>query len=302
MIDDTNRLKGDLWAVVSALTTGSGLAIAKIVLRDIPPLTFNTYVFFFGSIIILIDAAINRKVKETVKVSPSQLGFFFILGLLFSGSTLCLFTALSYTEPATVSFLSRLELIMTLLLAMLFLKERVARSELFGLIFVIAGIIVMRYGASLALSRAVLLVTIGSLFVGAAEVSIKARINRIHFRSLIFYRGVFMVINFLIAGYFTGQFVWVTDTKLLLLLGVAGIFLPYLGRMGYLKAMERINISRASIIVQSQPFFAGIITLAIIGTMPSVKELSGGLLIVTGVIIIKVLEKKAPRKTIARTP
>jgi len=230
-----------------------------------------------------------------ILVPPRMLGFYFILALLFSGSTFCLFTAISYTEPATASFLSRLELIATLLLATIFLKEKVTKVELFGLLFVIAGIIVMRYGASLELSRAVLLVSVGAVFVGSAEVAIKARIKRINPRSLIFYRGVFMVVIFLIVGNATEQVHWVGDTRLLLLLGIAAIFLPYIGRFGYLKAMEHINISRASIIVQSQPFFAAGITFMLIGTYPSLKELIGGLLIVTGVVFIKILEIKASR-------
>lgn len=283
-------MAGDLWAIVSAVTTATGLALAKTVLDEIPPLTFNTYVFFFGSPIILIDAAINGKVKETIAVPLRHLGFFALLGVLFSGSTLCLFTAISYTEPATVSFLSRLELMMTIILAMIFLKERISKAELFGLAFVVAGIFVMRYGASVELSNAILLVTISAVFVGAAEVAIKARISRIKPRSLVFYRGIVMVCIFLIVGNITGQFIWVTDMRILLTLAAAGFCLPYAGRMGYLKAMERINISRASIIVQSQPFFAGLITLAILGTHPSLREMIGGILIVSGVVFIRIIE------------
>lgn len=291
------QLAGDLWAIVSALTTAIGLALAKTVLDEIPPLTFNTYVFFFGTPIIFIDAAINRKIKETVVVPARHLGFFAILGVLFSASTLCLFTAISYTEPATVSFLSRLELFMTILMAMIFLKEHISKAEVIGLAFVVIGILVMRYGASIQLSNAIILVSIEAVFTGAAEVAIKARINRIRPRSLIFYRGIVMVSIFLIVGYFTGQFVWVTDLRILLTMAVAGFCLPYAGRMGYLKAMERINISRASIIVQSQPFFTALITLAILGTHPSLRVLIGGLLIVAGVIFIRIIEWRLRRKT-----
>jgi len=56
--------------------------------------------------------------------------------------------------------------------------------------------------------------------------------------------------------------------------------------------MKSINISRASIIVQSQPFFAAAFALIILGTFPPPKELIGGLLIVAGVITIKLIEKR----------
>lgn len=288
----TDRLRGDLWAIVSALATGGGLVVAKIALETITPLTLNSYVFFLGSVIILVDAALSRKVTETIAIRPSQILFLLAIAVLFAGSTFCLFTAISLSEPATVSFLSRLELVAILFFAAIFLKERVNPAEMSGLVLVVAGIIVMRYGASIELSRAVTLVTFASLLFGAAEVLIKSRINWIGYRSFIFYRGLFMTIIFLIAGNITGQFTWVTDTNLLLTLLGAAILLPYLGRLGYLKAMKYIKVSRASIIVQSQPFFAAVVALAILGTFPPLKEIIGGLLIVAGVVAIKLIEKR----------
>ncbi|MEE9442460.1 MAG: DMT family transporter [candidate division Zixibacteria bacterium] len=291
------RLKGDIWATVSALATGGGFTVAKTLLLTLPPIVFNAYMFLFGSVIILIDAGFNRKLKETLFIPPAQIGFFAIVAIFFSAATYCLFTALSFSEPATVSFLSRLELVSTIILAAIFLKERLQKSEVFGLIIVVAGIFVMRYNASIELSRTVTLVTLGSLFFGTAEVLTKWKIDWINHRSYIFYRGIFMSGIFIIAGIITSKLVFITDIRLLGLLALTAFLLPYMGRTGYLKAMKYINISRSSIIVQSQPFFAAIVALAILNSFPSIKEIFGGLLIVGGVILMKVLEKKATTAT-----
>ncbi len=288
----TDRLRGDLWAVVSASATGGGFIAAKAAMESITTLTFNAYMFFIGSVIILIDASISGKLRETLVVTRRQLFFLFIIAVIFCGSTFCLFTAISLSEPATVSFLSRLELIFIILFAMIFLKERINPAESIGLLLVIAGIIVMRYGASVELSKAVALVTGASVLFGAAEVLIKSQIRWINYRTFIFYRGIFMSAIFLIVGLVFDRITWVTDGKLLLILVAAGFFLPYLGRLGYIKAMKYINISRASIINQSQPFFAAAAALAILGTFPPMKEIVGGLLIVAGVITIKLIEKR----------
>lgn len=290
----SSRVKGDLWATVSALATGGGYTVAKTLLLTLPPIVFNAYMFLFGSVIILIDAGINRKIRETLYIPPTQIGFFAIIALFFSAATYCLFTALSLSEPATVSFLSRLELVSTIILAAIFLKEHLQKSEILGLIVVVIGIFVMRYNASIELSRTVTLVALGSLFFGTAEILTKWKINWINHRSYIFYRGIFMSSIFIIIGIITDKFIIITDLKLLGLLVLTAFFLPYLGRTGYLKAMKHINISRASIIVQSQPFFAAAVALAILNSFPSVKEITGGLLIVGGVILMKVLEKKRP--------
>ena len=289
------RLRGDSWAIVSALATGGGFIAAKTALQTLPPITFNSYMFGIGMLAVVVDAVISRKVNVMLRVSRRQLAFLLLVSVLFCGAVFCLHTALVQSEPATVSFLSRIELVSTLLLAAIFLKERISKAEIIGLIIVVTGIVVMRYDASVELSRAVMLITGGSFLFGAGEVLIKSQINWMDYRSLIFYRNLFMSVIFFIVSLFWGKWVWVADGNLMLVLIIAGIVMPYLGRLGYLKAMQNIDISRASIIVQSQPFFAAAAALAILGTFPPFKEVIGGLLIVAGVVTIKLLEKKTER-------
>jgi len=292
----SQRMRGDLWAILSASATGFGFIAAKIALGTLNPLSLNSYVFSIGALVVLVDAIISGKVREMVIVTWRQLGFLFLVAVMFCMATFCLFTALSLVDPATVSFLSRLELVMTLVIAMIFLKERINPPEFIGLILVLLGIVVMRYGASVELSKAVLLVSIGSVIFAAAETTIKWKIDWVNYRSLILYRNIFMGGIYFAVANATGNFIPATDARLLGMLVIAGIFLPYLGRLGYLKAMKNINLSRASIIVQSQPFFAAAAALVVLGTFPSLKELTGGLLIVTGVLVIKIIERRASRR------
>jgi len=287
---------GDFWAVVSALATGCGLIAAKSALQTLTPINFNAHMFSLGAVVILVDTFLSRSIDSIIKCGLRQVLLYFVISVLFCGATFCFFSALSLAEPATVSFLSRLELITTLILAAVFLKEKVRPTEIIGLVIVASGIMVMRYGASLELSRAVLLVSIGSLLFGMAEVLTKMNIKGLDHRAFIFYRNIFMGAIFALVGTIRGEFYPVTDPGLLLVIIIAAILLPYLGRVGYIKAMQRINISRAVIIVQSQPFFAAAAAFLILGTFPSLRELTGGILIVIGVITIKVIEKRANRK------
>lgn len=291
----TARLKGDLWAVVSALTTACGLIASKAALRTLDPLTLNAYAFFFGSLVVLGEAVLTGNLAAAFRVTGKQLLFLFFIAVLFCGSLFCLMTALNLVEPATVSFLSRLELVVTLFLAWFFLRERVSITETIGLAVVVIGILVMRYGASVALSKAMALVVTSAMLSGIGEVITKARIDWIDFRAFVFYRNLFMTVMFVIAGAMTGRLVWVTDGRLILLTAAVGFFMPYWGRLGYLKAMQYINISRAVIIVQVQPFLTAALALVILGTLPPAKELAGGLLIVGGIVLMRLLENRAVR-------
>jgi drug/metabolite transporter (DMT)-like permease len=291
------RIKGDIWAVVSAVTTGGGLIASKVALRTINPLTLNAYAFFFGSMVVLGEAILSGNVTTTFRVTLKQLLFLALLALLFCGSLFCLMSALNLVEPATVSFLSRLELVITLILAGFFLRERISVAETIGLAVVVIGILVMRYGASVALSKAMVLVVISALLSGTGEVMTKARIDWIDLRAFVFYRNMIMTILFIAAGLVSGKLVWVTDGRLVLLTAAVGFFMPYMGRLGYLKAMKYITVSRAVIIVQCQPFLTAALALLILGTLPPVREMAGGLLIVGGIILMRMLEKPTVRTT-----
>lgn len=287
-----NRLRGDLWAVVSALTTGCGLIAVKLLLETINPISLNMYIFMVGGILIAIDAVSSGRLRETLTINKRQMTFMLFITLIFCMALFCLMSALMIAEPATVSFLSRLELIATLFFAAIFLKERINRAEIIGLVVVILGIIILRSGGTAALNKALLLITASSLLIGFGEVLIKARIDWINHRSFIFYRNMLGAGLFFIVGSINGNLTRPDDWSGWGLIAISGLCLPYLGRLGYLKAMKNITVSRASIIVQSQPFFAAGAALLILGTLPPLNEIAGGMLIVSGVVIMKLLEMR----------
>ncbi len=281
---------GDFWAIISALATGVGFIAAKSALAVLHPLTNNGYMFLIGGIFVAIDATARGKLWEMLHINFRQAVYLFIIAVMFFGSTFLLFSALKIAEPASVSFISRLELVFTILFAAILLKEKLHAAEIAGLVIVGIGILIMRYNASVELSKAILLVSLGSVIFAFAEVTIKSRIKMVTYRTFIFYRNLFMGILFFTVSTSLGHFVIVDNWKVWMYLAIAGLLLPYIGRMGYLKAMERIDISRASIIVQSQPFFAALAALVFLGTMPTLREFFGGVVIVGGVVLIKALE------------
>jgi drug/metabolite transporter (DMT)-like permease len=281
---------------MSAVTTAIGLVAAKTALKSIDTFTFNAYLFAIGAAVTFGEASVSRNIGQAVRITSRQFLFVLMLAVVFCIAMFMTYSALAHAEPATVSFISRLELAVTIILAAIFLKERMNPAEILGLILVAAGLFVMRYQASFELSQAIVLVALASVLTGLAEVTIKSWINWISDRCFVLYRNTIMAAIFIIAGLVTGRLSWISNFTILGLMLIAGICMPYLGRIGYLKAMRNINISRASIVTQSQPFFAAAAALIFLGTFPSPKEIIGGLLIVAGVVAIRLLEARAQQK------
>jgi drug/metabolite transporter (DMT)-like permease len=219
--------------------------------------------------------------------------------MIFASGMFCYMTSLTLVGPATVSFISRLELVVTIVLAGIFLRERLSKWELIGLVIVATGIIIMRYGASFELSRALLLIILGTFFIGSGEVLIKSRIDWIDPRTFVFYRNIWMVIIYAVSSMLMGKSLRVPDNHTVLMIVTAAFFMTYLGRLTYLWTMRNIPVSRAAIIVQSQPFFAGVIALVFLDIFPSMREIVGGICIVAGVIFIRLLDRRKKSSMIA---
>lgn len=125
-----------LMLLVSAIW-GAAPAVIKFTLADFPPLIFLTYRFFISSIIAVSYLALTG---QKLPKKPAQwsriiwhsiLGFTIALGLLFYG--------FDKTTALAGNILTALGPMVTVVLAAVFLRERVTKSERTGILIALAG-------------------------------------------------------------------------------------------------------------------------------------------------------------------
>ncbi|MCP4705095.1 MAG: DMT family transporter [candidate division Zixibacteria bacterium] len=283
----TSERSGDYYALVCALVCSVGNITAKIGLRNITPELFQFYLFGFG---FLMSAAylIRPKARDEIFATDKKaLGLIFVLSLLFSFGIYTFISSLKLIEPATVSFLSRFEVIAVLLFAFIFLKERLKLIELIGAFITIGGIFVLKFKTNIVISQAASLMILSSFFFAIAEVLIKKNINIIGTIRFIFWRNLFAILIFYGILIYHNQQVILIDYGTMFLTAITAFLLPVMGRLTYIEALKRIKVSRAALITQSMPIFTAIFALIILGTYPTLIEWFGGALIILGILIIK---------------
>jgi hypothetical protein len=64
-----SRVKGDLWAIMSAVTTAVGLVAAKTALKSIDTFTFNAYLFAIGAAVTFGEASVSRNIGQAVRIT-----------------------------------------------------------------------------------------------------------------------------------------------------------------------------------------------------------------------------------------
>lgn len=132
-----------LWAIVGAITTGAGDFIAKIVLNSTPLQTYNFYyplMYFVAASIFWLTDKKGRKISS-VRVSTFS---FTVIGVVFlTCGLLSLNYAISLYKVSLVSTVSSIYMAVTVLLAYIFLHEKITLKQLVALLLIILGVSLM---------------------------------------------------------------------------------------------------------------------------------------------------------------
>ena len=137
------KIKGHLAILLANVIFGLGVPVTKALLSGwVTPMGYMASRCVFAAIIFWVVAAFMPKEK----VKPSDLLVLLAGGLLgFVISQTLTAESLKLTTPVYFSFVAALTPIATMLLAVIFLKERVTGLKLFGVAFGIAGALLMVY-------------------------------------------------------------------------------------------------------------------------------------------------------------
>ncbi len=283
---------GDFSALACAVVCGVGNVVLKIGLADISPELFSFY--YFAAAFALSWFLLFRREwrRDILHARPKVIGLIGFLSLLFSFGIYTLISSVKLINPATVSFLSRLEIIIVIILAYLLLKERLHRVEIIGGLIAVAGVMVLKFHATIDVSKAATLMIISAFFFAVAEIAVKRYVDHLGTMRFIFYRNLFTVGIFYIVLKVSGQSLTYPGHKTVFWAVLAALLLPILGRATYMEALKRISISRAALINQSTPLFTVLFALLILKTIPAPIEWLGGGMIIAGVIIIKLTVRK----------
>jgi len=284
---------GDLAALTCALACGLGNIPSKAGLRNLTPELFNFYFFLFAWLLSSMSL-LNARCREEIRHTSSRtFGLIFLLAVLFAVALTLQMTALKMIEPATASFLSRFEVILTIVFAYFILRERLGILEIIGGTIALAGVFILRFEASLAVSRGATLMLLSALFFAVSEIIIKRNIASIATVSLLFYRNLFLIpISYGIL-HFRGQRLSLPVRNDLFLIFAASLLLPVIGRATYQIALKRIDLSRAALITQTTPLFTALFAFLILVTAPTAIEWLGGGLIIFGVTAVNLSHRAA---------
>jgi drug/metabolite transporter (DMT)-like permease len=278
------QARGYLLAIIAALGTAIATIVGKWNLTWVSPTVMNAGIFTVASVIFTAQAAVTRRHEPR---SITTRGWLLLVGFcVCSILAIWLFWAgLQRMDPTLAAFLNRSEVILTIMLAIVFLHERFTWGEALGAALCIAGIVLLRLTLRLEFSIGFWLVLTGAVFAGINEFIAKVAVRHVPIRTIMWFRSLILAAVFWLilaarneplAGL---QTVWPG----ILLLGVVG---PVLARLAYMNALKLIPLTRTAVVAQTYPVFVLLLSLAVWGQVPTLREMAGGMVIVIGCSIM----------------
>ena len=142
---------GYVGAISSALLFGIGATLNKIVLADAHPTVGAGLIYLFAGLALSLvrfsplrsRVMIVLKTPTKTEIKIGRKDFAILALVVLSGSTIAPFlflNGLSQTTAINASLLQNTESLFTMLIALLFLKEKASRKDWVGILFLIVGV------------------------------------------------------------------------------------------------------------------------------------------------------------------
>jgi drug/metabolite transporter (DMT)-like permease len=271
-------------ALGSAAAIAATFVVRKSVSETVNPATFSVWWYGLAGLYAWTFALIRGKVHGARGI---RTGWKPMLGLVLlnAAGAILYFLEIDLTNPALVSFFGRLRTVYTVLLGVVFLRERLNGQEWVGAAVTVLGTLLIAYRGGAVLNLVFLLALVENLLMAGATIMAKFAVHHIPPIVLAGYRGVLISLVILVYALLTGQWEWV-EGRTLVIVATGALSGPFLGYVMHYASLARVDAGKAAIVAAIQPAFVTLYTVFLFGDLPTFQQALGGALTIVGVAVV----------------
>ena len=262
---------------------------ARLLLPHLHPMSSAMYVLAIG----MVEVAIFAKIQGRLSFNPlrQNLWFFLAVGVLVAVSTNLNYLAVAYIDPGTAALLSKATVIFGLGFGIIWLQDRLNRSQSAGAVLAIIGVFIVTFQPGDYL-RVGSLMVIGSAFLYAIHAALVKRYGGKLALTDFFLFRLMATAAFLFIFAAVGQnLVWPTTQAWLLLL-LVGTVDVVISRGLYYLALRQLRMSLFSLVLTLSPVAAILWSLFLFGSNPTPQQMIGGVAVLAGVLMVSMKQRR----------
>lgn len=281
---------GGLYVFTAAAGFGTLAIFGKLaILANLQTPTLLVFRFLIGSIIVW---AVFGFRERAVRVRGRNLLSAIALGTVYGLMTGFFFTGLEFLSAGLAAILFYTYPLLVFVISTMFLGERISWVTLWALFSALAGVVLIIGGSTSVWNP------VGVLFVLTASLGYAVYVTGSRFvlpsvdtASLTMVVLASATVVMVLFGLFSGGMTvpsGVEQWSLIVGIGVIGTAVPI---VLFLKGLERIDPGHASIIGTAEPLVTVVLGVVLLGESATLHTLLGGVLVLSGVLVIQRVTK-----------
>ena len=264
------------------------LAAIFIRLADAPPLVTATYRMTIAAVILLPIASV-KSMKSLNKLSRRDLLWILLSSVLVALHFGLWITSLDYTSIASSVILVTSHPAFVAVVSYFLWGERLSKLAIGGIVAALVGVVLINYGGFTFGSRAMLgdcLALVAGFSMGAYLIiggQLRERIDILSYLTIIYTCSAVMLLTAtMLFGY--SLFGYSPETYLMLVL--LALVPQLIGHSCLNLAVRLMPVTLVSVAILGEPVGATLLGSFILGELPTLNEIAGGLLVLGGIFIV----------------
>lgn len=278
--------------VLSAFFWGGAFIAGKLSVPFIPVFTLTFLRFFIATIILYF--VVNYKDKSNYKLTKKDIPIFLFTGIVgMFGYHIFFFTALKYTTAINSSLIAATNPIITTILCIIFVKDKITFKRAIGIILSFLGVFLTITNANLStirnlsLNKGDLIMLIAVCLWAIYSVFSKMVMHKFSPLILTFYSFLFCSLFLIPFVIYERPWTFIKQVPYSSFLAVVymSVFASVIGYLVQQMSIKQIGPSNTSIFINLVPIFSILLSVTILKESISVVKIFTALLIITGVYI-----------------
>jgi len=276
-------IQAEIYLLGIVIIWGSTFAIIKGVLDQIPTFTFLAYRFLLASLIfyLIFWKRIKENIDKTTLKKGFLIGIFLFLGYAFQT------VGLKYTTATKAGFITGLSVVLVPIISHFFIKEKISRNSVIGVILAFIGLWFLNYSSSFSFNLGDFLVLLCAVSFAMHIISVGLYAKKVDYVPLVVVQlTTVFVLCLLIAMIFERPALNLSySINVWWAIILNGVFATALAFYMQNRFQRHSTATKTAIIFSGEPIFAAIFAYFLLGEKVGLIAWAGGLLIIFGMIV-----------------
>lgn len=275
-------IQAEIYLLGIVIIWGSTFAIIKGILDQILPLTFLAYRFFLAAFVLSVIFWKRLKNIDNIILRRGWLiGIFLFMGYAFQT------VGLKYTTATKTGFITGLSVVLVPVISYFFIKEKINRNSVIGVIFAVIGLWFLNYNSNFSFNFGDFLVLLGAVSFAMHIISVGLYAKKVDYVPLVIIQlATVFVLCLLMAIIFERPALHLSYSfNIWWAIILTGVFATALAFYMQNRFQRYSTATKTAIIFSGEPIFAAVFAYFLLGEKVGLIAWAGGLLIIFGMIV-----------------